>query len=202
MAPPYCRWEYNCAASAQWCGGVQERRGRGGWGRRRMRRGAWRGGGPHLSVVARECAAAQHNGAPEVVEGAAILSRGGTIAPRQRNGVETCKIGGGGAVGWSQDADGGQWRGGGPHVISVVARERAVAQRGGAPEVVDGPATLSRGRIAPRQRNGLGRDGAESGAVGSSQDAAGGAARRRAAPDQRRCSRACSRSAWRCLPSC
>ena len=59
----------------------------------------------------------------------------------------------------------GRWRGGGPH-ISVVARERAVAQRGGAFVVVEGAATLSRGRIAPRQRNGLGRDGAESGAVG------------------------------------
>ena len=32
--------------------------------------------------------------------------------------------------------------------------------------VVEGAATLSRGRIAPRQRNGSGRDGAESGAVG------------------------------------
>jgi len=33
---------------------------------------------------------------------------------------------------------------------------------------------LSRGRIAPRQRNGLGRDGAESGAVGVVAGCGGG----------------------------
>ena len=32
----------------------------------------------------------------------------GKIVPRQRNGVEACKRGGGGAVGWSQDAAGGR----------------------------------------------------------------------------------------------
>ena len=53
----------------------------------------------------------------------------------------------------SQDAAEGQWRGGGPHHISVVARERAVAQRGWAFVVPDGAAILSRERIAPRQRN-------------------------------------------------
>jgi len=60
----------------------------------------------------------------------------------------------------------GARRGGGPHVISVVAREGAVAQRGGALVVVEGTAILSRERIGPRQHNSSGRGGAESGAVG------------------------------------
>ena len=55
-------------------------------GGRRMRRRGWCGGGAHLSVVARERAAAQRGVAFVAVEGAANLSRG-TIAPRQRNGL-------------------------------------------------------------------------------------------------------------------
>jgi len=39
-APPACRGGYNCAASAQWCGDVQERRVRGGCGLARCGRGA------------------------------------------------------------------------------------------------------------------------------------------------------------------
>ena len=68
----------------------------------------------------------------------------------------------------------GARRGGGPHVISVVARERAAAQRGGPLVVVEGATILSRGRIAPRQRNGLGRDGEASGVVGVVAGRSGG----------------------------